>query len=161
MFDENFRRKKSGWNLLLIVFNEKKNLFARFHTLKDRGQVKGLSWSEINRPVIVFCILIILRLFGRKKLTILLQLWSLKNFKEIIDWEAIYDGWPNQLFCQSYLFGHQIFAGAKNTVLTRMFILLFVEKSIYNGQNTNEPRKNPSCFPSYWLVNREPYIGLL
>ena len=25
----------------------------------------------------------------------------------------------------------------------------------------NEPRKKPSYFPLYWLVNRDPYNGLL
>ena len=26
---------------------------------------------------------------------------------------------------------------------------------------TSEPRKKPSYFPLYWLVNRDPYNGLL
>ena len=173
MFDENSVEKK--WvKSSAYSSNAEKNLFARFHTLKDRGQVKALSWSEINRPVIVFCILIILRLFGRKKHTILLQLLESEEFegdlqnhwKEIYNWlgSSRFDGWPNQLFCQSNVFGHQ-------NVCTRQikkqfwpecwFILFFVEKSIYKRQNTNEPWKKPSYLPLYWLVNREPYIGLL
>ncbi len=28
-------------------------------------------------------------------------------------------------------------------------------------QNISEPRQKPSSFPLYWLVNRDPYIGLL
>ena len=32
---------------------------------------------------------------------------------------------------------------------------------IRNSTYAPEPRKKPSYFPLYWLVNRDPYIGLL
>lgn len=75
---------KSASALLIGFFNEEKEpVLARFHTLKksQRASTGVLSWSEINRPVIVFCILIILRLFGRKKHTILLQLLESEEFE--------------------------------------------------------------------------------
>ena len=121
-------------------FNEKKNLFARFHTLKDRGQVKALSWSEINRPVIVFCTLIILRLFSRKKHTILSQLLESQEFQgdlqtRLKEGSSRFDGWPNELLCQSRVFGHQTFADAKKNknslVLTRMLIHSVLRGKIY------------------------------
>ena len=32
---------------------------------------------------------------------------------------------------------------------------------LLKAPKTNEPRKKPSYFPLYWLVNRDPYNGLL
>ena len=38
----------------------------------------------------------------------------------------------------------------------------FSEKAVKSGSFvTPEPRKKPSYFPLYWLVNRDPYSGLL
>ena len=110
----------------------------------QRASKGVLSWSEINRPDIVFCTLIILRLFGRKKHTILLQLLESQGFqgdlqnrlKELIDSEAV-DLMAGQVnFYASHVFLDtkplQAPKNNKNSlVLTRMLIHSVLRGKIY------------------------------
>ena len=43
------------------------------------------------------------------------------------------------------------------------FVLLFTQMCLFSYllEFSGEPRKKPSYFPLYWLVNRDPVNGLL
>ena len=58
------------------------------------------------------------------------------------------DGW-NTIF----LPGFGLFSGA--------FAVSFREGILSSSSIQGEPRKKPSYFPLYWMVNRDPYNGLL
>ena len=42
-----------------------------------------------------------------------------------------------------------------------MYLYHIIQAKYLPAHNTFDPRKKPSYFPLYWLVNRGPYNGLL
>ena len=47
------------------------------------------------------------------------------------------------------------------SVCFEAFLVVDFPTKDHPKKKTFEPRKNPSYFPLYWLVNRDPYNGLL